>query len=451
MISGMALVAEVNSYLDNLKTPKNEEEIKSNIEILKKYKEEMERLGFKTPYKGMLTIPKQIFHENSEMELREISKQIKILKYIAYLKKITLNRTNVSLVAHNIGLSTIKNRREDLYNSLPFDGNYVGLLATSGIEGNYAFRKLNDLLTSNMNEKGKSWVVATVEYFDNGEKKRTSVKLTDVNEEIIKNLYGEDAKIIKTKVVRQKQLISSTISQLVVTIMFSVWATRKTKEMHNMLNDENKIKKEIEEYNKILSYHGLVHDIIVENIDGYDDLKNELIEKGIMERINGTYRIKSPLREIIYSRRRKINEITARYAVSEFLRYTYSYFIKNSRLQRTNNNLYPGLSLKPDDEALTIFDELINTHKIMNASKILREKLRMEESVPRGFNRFWGVGLFAKLSGKDKKWCAEFFDLSEKEVEDAITSINSISGKRGEEFIKLLKKEKGNGNVDSEG
>jgi Zn-finger domain-containing protein len=143
MIWGSTLIAQINNFLDKLQVPKNSAECRRNIKKLKEYKGIMLQHGFKTPYKELLTKPSEILHENYGMQIKEISKQIKIMKQLARMKTITLNRTRAALTAHVIGQNLLGLDRSDLYKHLVFNGNYIGKLAGTGIEGYCAFQKIN--------------------------------------------------------------------------------------------------------------------------------------------------------------------------------------------------------------------------------------------------------------------------------------------------------------------
>jgi len=434
MMTGLSLVAEVNHFLDSVSPPKNDDEINEMLAKLKKYKEEMERAGFKTPYKGTLVFPKNVYSENDRMQLKEISKQIKLIRYIGRLKKATLDRARMSIVSYNIASSLSNKQKTEFYKYLPFDGNYIKILSKGGIEANVAFQRLTEILSQHNSEK---WITATVEYYEDGIKKETTVRLKSRSIGSIKEIYGDDAKIVKTKIIKKRGIISNSVSRVIVAIMFSAWAADKAKiKTKNILKNDDDIKT----YNKILRSYGLVNDILIENVEGFDRVKQLLRKKGFLETgDDGKEYVVQPLRTKILSRRRRINNLTERLARAELLRTIYGFYIKNSERHRSVFNIYPGLSVCPDNNVTGMFDEMINTHGISSASLILQQKFEFEKKVPKGFDDMWGVGFFAKKTGKSIEWCSKFFDIDKENVKEAVRNINILINNRGEKFINILK------------
>ncbi|MCC7569905.1 DUF530 family protein [Candidatus Micrarchaeota archaeon] len=429
MLQGLNLIAEINDFLDNIRTPQSTEEILENIDLLRGYTTQMKNYGFENPYKESLSVPKNVLHEDNESQLNEISKQIKIMKYVARLKKITLNRTKVSLASHLIGLSFIE--KKELYNYLVFDGNYVNSLSKAGIEGYSAFQKINELLCPRETDK---WVVATIAYYENGKKEKTTVRLDVVNKKTIKEIYGKDAEIVKTQIVKKKGIIKNTSSRIAIGVIFSHWAADKIKTTFEISDDD-----EVNQYNTVLAELGFVRDIIFDSVEGREEIKNELIKKGFVEKIGEEFVTKKELKQKIASRRRKRNAMASRKALSEFLRLMYNFYIKNTKPQRIQMNFCPSLSIEPEEEVVGIFDELKTTHNIENAGGILSKKFELEKNMPKGFDSLWGVAYFIKETGKDIEWCEKFFDIPKSEINQIIGQVESITTNRGGEFIKMLR------------
>ena len=131
MTDSLELVAEVNEFLDTIdESGKFEPKRQSKLEA---YKTAMLEAGFNAPFSAMIAQARDLGDdEESADDTQDRSKQVKRMRYIASLKKFTLNRLRVALASHRLEQALRESGRGELAEDLPFGGAYVKEMSKGG-------------------------------------------------------------------------------------------------------------------------------------------------------------------------------------------------------------------------------------------------------------------------------------------------------------------------------
>ncbi len=424
-------ILRANDYLDKVEMSRDITQIEEHIEKLDELRKEMDSRGFSNPGIGMsLSIEEEISQEESV----DLKKQLSILKYMEYLKRITLKRVKVALSSFLISKKFIKTNPE-LISHLPVDGNYIGRIIKTGRYGLSAFTRMNTLLSG---KDMPSYLIANIEYEKEGKKKTENIRIIKNHnlEERVKRDFGENAKVLKTRIVRKPGLVTSTSARTSIILSF---VSRSAEEVKKLMDkkEEGKIK----EYNNILRENGLVPDSRIDLVDGFHNIKKELIKKGFLSEEDEKVELTEELKTQINRRTSLGNLLTEKKATRDLLLTLYKYYLLNSKTTRQENNLLPTLSVEPEVSHLDVFNILEHgENKIENASNILKEKIESEDLILRMNQKIFGASFFAFKSNKDLDWCSEFFNIDKEELKKGIKDIKIILEQgRGKDFLEAVK------------
>lgn len=119
----------------------------------------------------------------------------------------------------------------------------------------------------------------------------------------------------------------------------------------------------------------------------------------------------------------------------------FKFYLLNSKQERNSKNLYPTLTVNPNETQLELFNGLGRLEKeLKNANKILMKKFELEK-VATIQSKLLGAGVLLKNTKKDKKWVAEYLKIKETEVEQGAKYIEAYGKEgKGREFLERLKK-----------
>ena len=456
MISGdhmesLKLINEVNSYLDELSNYKkvisNMDEI---IDMVKKYKEEMS--SFVNPF-GNIKINLDGLSAN---ELSEVRKQIKMIKYIAYLKKITLLRAKLSFSSLAVGqrlINVMKVPEESDYLSfIPYNGNLLGYISRYGVISSILYSRMKVLLSlTHLPEQHK----IKIRYKDEkNDEKQEILILTNINglNKKIKEKYGEDSEILSIDPLK-KPIIHSGHVRSVVSCYYSLKACEERFESLRRKHITNKIKM----YKKIVSGDGFDEWTSLNIIREHPKLMDKLIAGGFVdkrisqsidekeyasENIEYVYNQEFEPEILIY--RRRIIDSLSSYAKKDFLNHLYIYYMTTSKTYREKNNLFPTLATEPNETQLSVFDGISWTNK-----DVLSEKFRIEKLVKED-HKYIGPALYKIRLNEDVEKVAERFNVDPEGLKRNIKIISSLITGRGKEFLEKVNFRKGRFAMDNE-
>ncbi|MFA5382701.1 MAG: DUF530 family protein [Candidatus Micrarchaeia archaeon] len=425
-------ILHANEYLDSVEAPKNIVQIEQSIKELDELRKEMLSRGFSHPSIGASELSLNL--DSNRENNADIKKQLSIIKYTEYLKRITLKRVKIALSSFLISKQLI-NTNPNLITHLPIEGNYIGRIIKTGRYGLTAFTRMNTLLSG---RDVPQYLIAKVQYEEKGKIKNENLKFIkkDNLEERIKREYGETAKILKTRIIKKPGLITSNSARTSIILSF---ISKSAEEVKKIMDEQERGK--IKEYNTILRQNGLIPDSRIDLVEGFENVKNLLIERKFITKIDDKLEIDEELKSEITRRTSLGNLLTEKKATNELLLTIYKFYLLNSKTTRQEINLLPTLSVEPEDYHLEVFNILeYGENKIENAKLILKEKIESEKLSFRINEKIFGASFFAYKSNKDLEWCSNFFDIKKEELEKGINEIKLIMEKgRGKDFLEAVK------------
>ncbi len=436
MLSSLALIAEANNFLDDVR----EEGFKGeSISHLVQLRDKMVQAGFNSPFKSLMKITKTEVGELSEDEVADLKKQMGNIRYIASLKKSTLNRVRVAIASHRIHETLLERKEEELLSHLPIDGNYIDTLIKSGETGIRAYSELMDAFSKASSDFPQAMV--SVEYTEEGERKKDDIKVyTKENiESRVKRSYGDDAKVTSVKMLGVKKKLIKNRSARVSLLSASVSsAARNAREI---MAEGEKQNEKLRAYNNFLRENNLETDIFIDRAEDLEDVKDKAATKGFLLEESGKIYLDPEIEEAVTLRRRKwqaeIRNMAAEKSLSKILKF----YMTTSESEREQGNIFPSLAITPTPEQLNVLNMLEFTSlSIQNPSLIVQKKLDAEKLGLRIPSHVFGAAFFSMETGKDVKWCSEFFSISEDDINIGREKLASLlSEGRGKEFIGLMK------------
>ncbi|GEM_PF-2205061 len=331
-----------------------------SMEELEVLKEEMLLRRFNSPFRALVKITEKEMEEKSAEEVADLKKQVSFFRYVAMLKKSTLARVRVAIASKKIKQNSLY---EDFANYLPVNGNYIENLIRSGATGIMVFREIEDVIKP---------------FF-----KSTSVR---------------------------KALLSAIV----------FYASDGVKnEMINSEKDEKLI-----EYNSILRKYKILPYSRVEHLEGFEELKKEMTEKGFFE----NEKMKEEFAEKLEEKKRAIRkEIRRRSFLLAFIPII-KFYLRETRESAKRNKPYPSLVPEPDEKTLSNF-VLLNEFTGMDFGKILRERMSYYD---------YNIGTAVVAKEKGVEWASEFLKISEDEIKKQVEMYEALKGGRGREFLERI-------------
>ncbi len=432
MENSFNFIIRANEYLDTIEEPRDIAQIEEHIEKLNELRKEMEKRGFKNPNFNFANVSVDL--DIDQEESIDLKKQLSMLKYYDYIKKITLTRVKIALTSFLISKRFIQTD-PNLIQHIPIDGNYIGKVIQSGKYGLNAFTRMNSLLSG---KDMPQYVIAKIEYTEDNKKKIKNLRIYKKHnlEDRIKKDFGETAKIIKTRVVKQPGLVTSNSARTSLILSF---VSKASKEVKQIMDEQEQGK--IKEYNELLKQNGLVPDSRLDIVEGFEEIKEQLLNKNFLIQTEETLELDPELLAQITRRNSLGNLLTEKKASRDLLLTIYSFYLLNSKTSRQENNLVPTLTVEPEEHHLEVFNILEHgENKIENATKILKQKLDSENLIPRMDQKIFGASFFAYKTNKDLDWCSNFFDIDKKEIETGISEIKLVLEKgRGKDFLEAVR------------
>ncbi|MEM3408244.1 MAG: DUF530 family protein [Candidatus Micrarchaeia archaeon] len=425
------LIAEANSFLDRLERPKTLKEIESNLHSLTHIKEEMLAAGFNATFPElMLNIKTELADDEISSDL---SKQLRILREFANLKKYTLNRVKVAIASHNILYNMFQ--RGTVYafaDYLPYNGQYLYELIYLGEPAIRAYNALNIILSQKKeNKSGEYTVVISVD----GKKQKIKLDSNQNLGERVRRVYGEGATILSiTKRNTEKPLVNGRSNRIAIASAYARLAASlvypRLSNSQLFTNEKHKI------YSSILSKHGLSSDTRIDLLDGREDLEDELYSKNLLFEENSIKFLHPDVVNAITKNRKRFNKETVKEAERLLSEDVFYFFMVESKKARTAYPLFKGISSEID-ERFNFMNKVIGNDSV----SLIKEKLTLESLVPTSSKELAAVLLLN--SGRKKEWCMEKFGLSEAELDEAKSKLapylKNVSS-QAREFLDLLKK-----------
>ena len=423
-LPSMAYVVKANELLANAR-PFNER----NIPKLEELKKTMMWAGFASPFKGLLKKTMEEAEELSEAEWADLKKQVSYFRYIANLKRFTLSRVSIALDAHKVSKKFVSMGYTDVAEHTPLDGSHISLLMDAGAEGILAYKELMDRI-EDASERRKVFGVRVKvgeETFS-----ATFDEPENIERDVVRK-YGINAEILSVRpVFKRTPIISSKGVRVALASAIVNYVSKHVGE--GMKKEEESV---LRKYNDVLREKGIRPDVRMDKVEGFGEVKEELVKKKLMEKKGGSYKLKKGLGEELAERRkRKGEEVTMKSSLL-LLSPMLKFYITTSEEGRKRKNLYPSLSIFPQKTQMGIFAHLEEIDRQLPARKILKKKLELEGMKLPIKDRALGAALLLKESGKDADWVSRYLGMSPKEAETAAKMFERIEkGGRGSAFLK---------------
>ena len=438
----LELVAEVNEYLDSIDEHGHYEP--ARVPVLEKYKADMLAAGFNAPFTSMIAQSRELGEdEDSAEDMQDRSKQVKRMRYIASLKKFTLNRLRVGLAAHHLAQAMKDSGRPANAATLPFGGSYVKALSQAGemaLEGYHHCMSL--LQPRRFQVTGASALIRT---------EKGKAQAIDLDEEdvaaSIKALAGGKAKIKELIIRSQKQSIIKNHSTRVALItMAAIVADRKARAV---MDADEKSDAQVAGYNRLLQKHGVVVDsnILVDD-PRFEACQEEAKRAGYVKKMpkSQTLMLDEELELKLFKRKQKHRHMAMDEAGAIVYHLLEWYYTCLHAEARKAYGAMPAVLAEPNEEQLGVLNHLQPaSHPLNHPAKIIFEKIRMEKKNPPLPSAVWGPAFLVWRARLKADWASAEFGVEEKEIAEALLVIRSLGEKtdgRGAKFLEGLKKKK---------
>lgn len=417
--------------MDSLTITNSVSRLSKRIAKLVELKNEMLRMGFNTPFLGLVARTRRELEESSELEALDLAKQIEAITNLASLKKITLNRARMALAANRLALEILENGllRDELLSVMPLDGNYIATLVNSGEHGICAYREVMDILEQRTNPK--MVVDVEVEYYLDGKRRRSRLKIESGRkgaEERIREIYGDNAMIVSSRVaVVYVPLIKRRSVRVCLACSYAAIASKNVKIEPSDL---------LKEYFGVMSKFGLEKTIRLDAIDDeeerYSEARKMLGEKGLLEE-DGSERLKAELlRELSRYRNRLADECIRK--AKDMLAMDVFRLMLRSRKARSKLRIEP--KDKSQFEFLSVLKEAIG---LENAPAVVWDKINAEhvyDKIRVNADAF-GAAFVYLTTDVSADWCTKYLGCDKDEMMRTAVSIAQFVNAREDKLSEL--------------
>lgn len=433
MLSTLAEAKRINDILENYELPSGEDDCRSKIDELSEIRKRLIQQGF-----NRLFAP-QAISVRKEMpfsEARDIRRQLRELRYAAYLKKSTLRRVDYAMAAYRIAeLHFRSGALENAYRHLPYDGSLVRRISRFGATAARLYFDIYELLSGELEQLGISVDVAVPS--ENGVRceKLQLYGIKDVDDYVI-DTYGKDTEVIKTKIItRHKSILTSNAYRKVLACAYAA-STASTVSVP--LREEDKKHEMLQKYIRILEKHGISELI---KVDVFPDIQEAIIDDLLHEQLaypdlKGDVCLHDDLNL-------KLNEIMNR-RYWEYAKEAYGKLATDiiRLLMLTSRAARKDIGVFSFDDDISLVKPVLEKaglSGIIRAGEMVESKMRIESALGSS-SRKLGLAVFAHYQGK--KRLKEIFSVEFKDIEEEYKLIKAyLEGKgRGEKFLEHLKR-----------
>jgi Zn-finger domain-containing protein len=432
-------INETNDFLDSLQNP-NEQ----SLEKLLEYRTKMIELGFNSPFKTLFAKMSQEYIEDVANEAQDIKKHLKEIRYLAFLKRSTLNRVRVAIASHHL-LNAFKDFDATHLNKyLPIEGDYKKRIINAGESTAQTY---HELVSKFENRQHKILSAsAIVSFMQDGIKKEENIEIQNGEnaQDVAKQKFGENAVVEDLKLKRKTPTLiknHSTKTSLFCAVCTYAQEIVEKKMIENEKEDEN-----IKIYNQILRQNGLVADSQITQSERFEDVKEKIHEHKLIEKKGFDWEMSDEFASKLHRRREQRRKMILSIAQNELFKILQWYYICHSKDSRSTYGAMPSVIAQPKKEQLIVMNEISPIgYAIKNPTEIIFKKIQMEDvSLPLS-SKIWGPAFVCIESHADAKWIATEFKIEQKELETAILLIRPLIEKpdgRGAQFLQSLKKKK---------
>ncbi|MDE1798184.1 MAG: DUF530 family protein [Candidatus Micrarchaeota archaeon] len=442
MSESLRFLSEVNAYLDSIDEAGDFRA--ERLEKLLEYKTEMLAFGFNAPFSAMMAQAKEELDEPTADENTDLRKQSQRARYVASLKKFSLNRVRVACAAHQVARALTDRARPELVALLPLGGSYRRALFAGGEAAVEAYRKLISLLQQRrFNVQGASAVVSLVQ---DGQEVERSIELgegVDAKAQI-KKMFGAGAQVKNVMLKRKSVALIKNYSTKVA--LFTVAALDGAHLAKQWMDEEEAKDERLVKYNSILRKHGLSPDVVLVETERFENVKKEAQEAGFLTRVKGEWKMEEGFISLLHSRRARRRRLAMDRADGLVYSLLQWYYIVFNSDARKAYGAMPSVLAEPDEEQLSVLTDLAPSgYPLAHGAKVIHAKLVFEKAAPPLPSRAWGPAFVCVRGQLPASWAATEFGVKEEEIAKAMPMVKSLVEKptgRGAAFIADLKKGK---------
>ncbi|GEM_PF-3576094 len=435
--SSGVLIARANRFLDSLAEPMNADEVVRNLQELERFKEEMARRGFNTPFVSMAQAKRA--EDLGEEEVQDIKKQIRKMKEFANAKRFTLNRLRVAIAANKIAMRVLS-RNMEILGSLPVGGNYIAQLIRHGEHAAHSYGVLLSVLSESEDEPESS-VMITIEYKKDGKKVKERVRLLSAKNIAarVKRAYGENARVLSTEIRKaQSALIRSKSVRACVA---SAYAARASGQVAEEFDSKIRKNSKMAAYVEAMKRNGIADVSALEDDDKYFKIMEELEKQGLAQKAEEGYVLDENIIDDVEARRRELRGRAARIAAESLALDLFKYYMSTPIRKRESEPMFPSLTSTLTVKQVRMFTSLSRRLEVEDAGSLLLEKIDSERFSAGIKGELFGASLFSLRSRKSIEWCAEFFGIEEEELKEVRGKVEALlsGGKRAGRFMELVR------------
>ncbi|MFH1306511.1 MAG: DUF530 family protein [Candidatus Micrarchaeota archaeon] len=439
MSESLRLANEANNYMDAINN--SSEILDEREEKLQELKAKMIWYGFNSPFRVLVARAREERQENSAEEAQDQKKHTKQIRYIASLKKFTLNRTRVAIAAHKIAKALQEFGNEEVVKYLPLNGAYRKMLTDAGESAVEAYRKL--LTIFEQKRYPMKTASALISLMQDGMEVERTVQI-DANKDArkaIEKMFGKNAKVKDVQLKRKAAGLIKNYSTKVA--LFTMAALHAAEEAGRKLLEEEEGNGALKKYNQILRESGLSADCSIIESERFEDVKKRMVKEGFVQKIGYDWVMDEEFEALLYRRRQEKKRNAMNEADLLVYRLLQWYYITMHKDSRMVYGAMPSVLANPDEARLSVLQELAPPgYAVKHPPKVIGQKLKMEENAPPMNSRAWGPAFLCIKAKVDAKWAAEEMNVDEGEIASAIPIVKGLVEKpegRGAEFLQKLK------------
>ncbi len=437
-MSSLSLAFEANALLDDIDEKGPDEFSLSRLEELRA---QMLIAGLNAPFSSVLAATKSEADDWSPQEAEDARKQVGNMRYIASMKKFTLNRVRVAIAASKIAKTLGKINDGKLAGHLPLGGSYRKALVSHGYAGADSYHKLmSSFSIHSFDVQGASAVISLDD--GAGERVQRTVELSGAEgaDEKIRGIFGPDAKLEKVqKKTKKAGLIRNYSAKVALFVAAAVFGATEAKEAM----EKSKADEKVAAYNLFLNRHGLSADADLSEAEGLERVKEHAVKEGHLKLVKGELMIDEEFAAKLAKRRRERKKMAEKEACDAVLSVLLRQYVAMNEAGRLADGM-PSMMISPDERQLAVLAHIAPAnYPVAHLPKVIAEKVGFEKRAPPLAPAVWGAAFVCARANVDAKWAAQEFGLNEMEIGGAVSIMRDLMSRpsgRGAKFLEGARK-----------
>lgn len=420
-MSSLSLVHEANALLDEL-DEKGADAF--SLERLEEMRGQMLAGGFSAPFASVMAATRSEADDWSAAESEDVKKQIGNIRYVAALKKFTLNRVRTAIAAQRISNALNLLGYAQYVKYLPLGGSYRKMLFASHPVAVECYHKLMSHFTAHAFEADAATASVELEGLGDGAKIQVDLASVEGAEEKIRELFGPDALVANLKKTKKKVGLIRSYSGKVA--LFCAASILGSQAAEGKMNEKPEKDGRVLAYNSILAKYKIYPDAALSEVEGFEKAKKELVKAGFMTEDAGDFELEETIAASIAARRRMRKKF-AESAAQEFVFGVLLRFYVNLNEAARKTAGLPSTQISPDEKQLAVMAHIApEKFPLSHIPKVVAEKIEFEgKSIPLA-PEVWGPAFVCARGHLDAAWAAKEFAGDEKEIAGAVPMLSSL-------------------------